>query len=170
MRTSTLVLSLTTATFAMSTGWLAWELRERDSAAPPAGTPASLQSSPGSATGIDDTRGSGISTPSGHPAHVPENALGKSDLMPETPAAPTSAPPGNTRRIDSGDPAVAFARQFVARLDDSAQRHSLLDEQRTAIRRQYARLKEQLGLSDARFEQLVTSLAEYNLQAQELWA
>jgi len=63
-----------------------------------------------------------------------------------------------------------FARQFLARYDDSNQRPVLLEEQRTVIRRQYEKLKEQLKLSDSEFEDLVTMLAEEQLQAQEHWA
>ena len=83
---------------------------------------------------------------------------------------PTTPAAGEKKRADANDPGTIFARQLVSRFDDSVQRQALLDEQKAAVRRQYARLKEQLKLSDAKFEQLVTTLAEQNLQGQENWA
>jgi len=46
----------------------------------------------------------------------------------------------------------------------------LLEEQRTVIRRQYEKLKDQLKLNDSTFEQLVSLLAEEQLELQAHWA
>jgi hypothetical protein len=167
MRTSTLILSLTTATFAMSTAYLAWELHERDaeSVSLPAGAApgaALAGSSASGKAGIPATSATAglVATPSGSPTPLP--AAGGEP-------APQAAA-GGTKPVDANDPSMAFARQLVARLDDSVQRQVLLDEQKTSVRRQYARLQQRLKLSDAQFEQLVTTLAEQNLQGQENWA
>jgi hypothetical protein len=170
MRTPTLILSLTTATFAMSTAWLAWELHQRD-AAPAMAAPGS---SAGSATepalastgmnGKEDSLTTSTAS-SGYTA-----GAASADPAQSTRNTPAAGSALAAKRMDASDPTLAYARLLVARLDDSAQRQTLIDEQKVSIRQQYARLKEKLGLSDAKFEQLVTTLAEQNLQAQENWA
>lgn len=85
-------------------------------------------------------------------------------------SSPTEALSTPGKRNVEQDPATTFARQFLARYDDSAQREGQLDEARSAARRQYSALKEKLGLSNAKFEQLVDLVAQQNLKAQELWA
>ncbi len=165
MRTPTLILSLTTATFAMSTAYLAWELHERDSE--PAGLAANAPSGPASvgpdaATVAEASAAASASTPAAKPADAVQGSAAGT--------ASAATAPGGEKRADPNDPGAMFARQLVARLDDSVQRQVLLDEQKTTVRRQYARLKEQLKLSDSKFEQLVTTLAEQNLQGQENWA
>lgn len=166
MRTSTLILSLTTATFAMTTAYLAYELHQRDQA------PAELtaNAAPGTAPAIAgaSSRPESPATPAsgGAPSASPVSA-GQVSAAASEPAPGSAAA---VKRIDPNDSGVMFARQLIARLDDSVQRQALVDEQKTAVRRQYARLKDQLKLSDGKFEQLVTTLAEQNLQAQEKWA
>jgi hypothetical protein len=161
MRTSTLILSLSTATFAMTTAYLAWELHERD-AAPSALTAAANTVSGSSALAQWPATSAATDTLA---ANMGES--GSASLAATASLAPNA--PG-TKSTDPADPGAVFARQLVARLDDSTQRQVLLDEQKTAVRRQYARLKEQLKLSDSKFEQLVTTVAEQNLQGQENWA
>src|SRR5205085_12496039 len=80
------------------------------------------------------------------------------------------ATPDNPKRDTPGDPVTGFAHQFLARYDDANQRPVLLEEQRTVIRRQYEKLKDRLKLDDSTFEQLVSLLAEEQLQVQEHWS
>lgn len=166
MRTSTLVLSLTTATFAMTTVWLAWQLHQFDDTAvamEAAGT-APAMATPDLATRTTDRS-------------LPRSAPDAAARSSSTPARAQGAAAdlgriasGGTNRGEAEDPTIAFARQTLAKFTDSAQREILLEGARASVRRQYARLKEQLGLGDAKFEQLVTLLAEQSLQGQEYWA
>jgi hypothetical protein len=167
MRTSTLILSIATLTFATTTGWLAWELHQRDAEeavatasldrperapdlTPPPSTPAA---------GKTSTRAPAEDSPAGAPTSTaPASAL------------PADVPTLPGKRDVDQDPGTVFARQFLAKYDDSAQRQVQLDEARTAVRRQYGALKDKLGLSNARFEQLIDLVAQQNLQAQEQWA
>jgi hypothetical protein len=167
MRTPTLILSLTTATFAMSTAYLAWELHERDSS-----TQVQTASTAPRAGAIGDAEG-GTSAAPVTPASsraAADASIGATATSTSNGKSATSGGAEVAKRVDANDPGTMFARQLVARLDDSVQRQALLDEQKTSVRRQYARLKEQLKLSDAKFEQLVATLAEQNLQGQENWA
>ncbi len=167
MRTSTLILSIATATFATTTGWLAWELRQRDAEELAAtasldrrGAAPELASSSSTPTaGKTSTRAPTVNAQSGAPPATGTTAASPAD-------APTL--PGK-RNVDQ-DPATAFARQFLARYDDSAQRQVQLEEARAGVRRQYGALKEKLGLSNGKFEQLVDLVAQQNLQGQEWWA
>jgi hypothetical protein len=161
MSKAVVILSLSTAILATSTAYLAHELYQRDSqeaigATVPviaAATPGSLPPDPGA------------SEP-GQEARVPT----RTSISPAGDAARAAgvAAPADSKRAD--DPASNFARQFVARYDDPNQRPALLEEQRTVIRRQYEKLKEQLKLSDSEFEQLVSLVAEEQLEAQMHWA
>lgn len=164
MRTSTLILSLTTATFAATTAWLTWELRQRDAA----------DAVVTARTGVD------AAAPAASPSPFAERTTARittatggissteAATLPAQPTAAQPSPPG--KRDLSQDPSVMFARQFLARYDDSAQRQAQLEEARAGVRRQYGQLKEQLGLSDQKFEQVVDLIAQQNLQAQEHWA
>lgn len=167
MRTSTLILSLTAATFAMSTAYLAWELHERDPVSEVQA--ARTTSHAGTIGGTEGSMAAAPMTPAAARA-APEASIGTTPASTAEGKLATSSPAGGVKRVDANDPGAMFARQLVARLDDSVQRQALLDEQKASVRRQYARLKEQLKLSDAKFDQLVTTLAEQNLQGQENWA
>jgi len=151
-------LSVSTALLALTTAYLAYRLNQRETAT------AALVAEEAATRGIPDANDAVITNEA---AALPTN----------TPAAGNASTlAGVAAMADSKEPdlrAVAvneFARQFLARYDDSNQRPVLLEEQRTVIRRQYEKLKEQLKLSDSEFEQLVTMLAEEQLQAQEHWA
>jgi hypothetical protein len=163
MRTPTLILSLTTATFAVTTGWLAWELHQRDTA----GEVIGAQLAPGAAIAAN-----GQAPIAGTLARVPATQMpgaASTDTLPSTaPDVDAGATRGKPNL--SQDPSVMYARQFLARYDDSAQRQVQLEEARAGVRRQYAQLKEQLGLSDEKFEQIVDLIAQSNLQGQEVWA
>jgi hypothetical protein len=170
MNTAIKVLSLSTALFAASTIYLAVELHRRgDAAGSPANRPGSTEQLTVAAP-QPPAAGSGSGSGSGNPgsSHAPGAAsaeLASVDLQ------KSAAPPSDTRQSrEEGDASLVFARQFLARYDDSAQRAVLLDEARAAVRRQYSLLKERLKLDDATFDQLVTLLAEQNLQAQQHWA
>jgi hypothetical protein len=86
------------------------------------------------------------------------------------PAAQDAAVAHAKSREAQADPAAGFARLMVARYDDPNQRPAMLEEQRSAVRRQYEKLQERLKLSDAEFSQLVTLIAEEQLQLQMNWA
>lgn len=162
MRRVTVILSLATAAFAASTVYLASEMYLRDADALTVAAPAPLAT-------VTNTPQS--PEPGGTPATAAANN-----------PTPAGTPPG--RGSERADDAVAgiegtgkpdeatqhFLRQLVARFDDPVQRTALLQEARTGVRRQYDRLKKDLKLSDATFEQLVTLLAEENLQMQEHFA
>jgi hypothetical protein len=169
MRTSTLILSIATATFAATTGWLAWELHRRDAEEAVVSATLAPSGAPGETSASSSVAIAGKTSnpsPAGYASSgtPPASALAPdSDLLVQAPSA------AGKRDVDQ-DPAVNFARQFLARYDDSAQREVQLDEARSAARRQYSALKEKLGLSNARFEQLVDLVAQQNLKAQELWA
>jgi hypothetical protein len=164
MSKAVVVLSISTAILAASTVYLASELYRRDSvedAATIAGVEAtsgaaSLQASPAT-TGSGNAAG----------AQTPASILATSAAA-QPPAK--AAAPDTSKRDAQSDAVAGFARQFLVRYDDANQRPVLLEEQRTVIRRQYERLKEQLKLSDSAFEQLVSLVAEEQLQFQEHWA
>jgi hypothetical protein len=167
MSTTVKVLSLTTALLAASTIYLAVELHRRDGAAGLAAEGPAREAQLAVATPQTPTAGSGSGSGGDRPPSQESDAaagVASAESRNPTPAGGTSQP------RDEGDASVAFARQFLARYDDSAQRAVLLDEARAGVRRQYSRLKEQLKLDDATFEQLVTLLAEQNLQARQHWA
>lgn len=162
MRTSTLVLSVATATLATTTAWLAWELHERESATntimAARGREAQRETSPPSATAAKP------------PAQAATPRTPDAPTREQPDAAPASTPAVAAQRDLGKDPSVPFARQFLARYDDSAQRQVLLEEARTGVRRQYDALKDKLRLSNDEFEQLVDLVAQQNLQAQAQWA
>lgn len=166
MQKSVGILTLTTLGFASSTLYLAYELYSRDAA--PAAS-ASATAEPAAAIGQGQNRvvqgSASDSTASGKPA--PQAAQ---STAPSSPAAAPDVPGSATKKNETNEGTLMWARPFLARFDDSAQHGEMLNEAKTGIRRQYSRLKEQLKLSDARFEQLVTQLAEEMLQAQEQYA
>ena len=163
MKRSVVALSVATAFFATTTAYLAYELHQRD-----AGDAA--------ATALAADASAASHTPAAsNAAKTGEATVGLPTKMTPAPtgsAQPAGvATPADSKPHDSqSDPVAGFARQFLARYDDAMQRPALLEEQRTTIRRQYEKLKEQLNLSDSAFEQLVTMLAEEQLQGQEGWA
>lgn len=166
MRASTLILSLTTLTFATTTGWLARQLHQRDTADPVAATP------PTAGAALPDRPQPTLSAGSSWPASTATESTATTGADATRSASVGSVDSGviaGTRDL-AQDPTVLFARQFLARYDDSAQRQAQLEEARAGVRRQYARLKEMLGLSDEKFEQVVDLLAQQNLQGQERWA
>jgi hypothetical protein len=165
MNKPVVVLSLSTALFAASTAYLAMELHQRDGAlALAAATPIAADSKPDSTA---------RSNAGGIIAATHDRATA------ETPTAPMSnvtanAPGGATitarGRDVQADPATGFARQMVARYDDPNQRPTMVEEQRSVVRRQYEKLKDRLKLSDSEFSQLVNLIAEDQLQTQMNWA
>ena len=163
MNKTVIALSVTTAMFAASTVYLAYELHQREAGETMAAAlPSDAASAIGDPTIAAASSGEEAASLATHAASpTPGNA-----------AHPTGvASPAESTSIDVQTVAAAgFARQLLARYDDPNQRPVLLEEQRTVIRRQYEKLKEKLKLSDADFEQLATLLAEEQLQAQEHWA
>jgi len=160
MNRTVIILSLTIAALATSTAYLAVDkyLRGTDTtsnsqltAAAPSDTPQRQPALPQPANTSDDAPTVGSARDSMRPGE-------------------TALPPVTAKPDAQVDGSLLFARQFLARYDDSVQRAALLDETKTGIRRQYEKLKEQLKLSDATFEQLVTLQAEQTLQAQERYA
>jgi hypothetical protein len=159
MRKAVYLLSLTTAFFATTTAWLLFD-RHRDAA--PIVATAAAAPDPGLAA---DTHSPLKPQQTGVPPAAAAQGIAAGDAAsPAAHTATTQAPEL------PDDPTVHFARQFLARYNDSAHRLALMEEARTGIRRQYSRLREKLRLDDASYEQLVTLLAEQNLQSQETWA
>jgi hypothetical protein len=165
-----LILSVSTATFAMTTAWLAAELHRRDTLQPTTAldaTAAARASEPSPGRAGPSPRGSDRKAPgSGAMTEVAATTAAPSGSAPSSGQAANSPANGDTIT----DASVIYARQLLARHDDSVQRQVLLEETRSGVRRQFTRLKEQLKLSDAAYEQLVALVAEQNLQAQERWA
>ena len=162
MRTSTLVLSFTTALFAASTAYLGWQLKARED--DPRGASTFTRSPASLAGGADATGSPSVAySDSTRAAGIPAAAV---------PASTSASLPG-TATGASKDPVAdintVFARQQLARLEDPVQRADLLTDARAGLRRQYARLREKLNLSDSAFEQLVSVLAEQALQSQEIY-
>jgi hypothetical protein len=166
MNKTVVVLSFSTVILATSTAYLAHELFQRDSgeavaiAAKAGSAPAPGMSPSHSSPGLPDM-GSG----DGLPAH---NALPVS--RESAPPADAAAPADSKPRSAQTEAVALFARQLLARYDDDNQRPVLLDEHRSVIRGQYEKLKERLKLSDSDFAQLVTLIAEEQLQMQVSWA
>ena len=99
MRTSTLILSLTTATFAMTTAYLARELHERDSA-------AEVQVA-GPTTREDGALAAGHATASPATSATAHRASGMpADATPSATAGgtPTTPAAGEKKRADANDP------------------------------------------------------------------
>ena len=161
MRKSTLILSFTTAVFAASTAYLAWQLQTRGQNPDRVSTLASA-SAPDTSGMPADGSPAGVSGPALDPATMPA-ATGSA-------ASPTATAINDAPKADAAaDATLSFARQQLARLDDPVQRAALLTDARAGMRRQYARLREQLKLGDSTFEQLVTMMAEQSLQSQEIY-
>ena len=158
MSKTVVVLSISTVLFAASTAYLAHELYLREAGeGAMAAVPAVAAATPGSsphlkpgATAFEEKTGIAART--------------------SIPAADVAKPADSAKRDAQDDPGTAYARQLVARYDDANQRPVLLEEQRTVLRRQYEKLKERLKLSDSAFEQLVSLIADEQLQAQMSWA
>jgi hypothetical protein len=165
MRKSTLILSLTTAAFATSTMYLALQLRSRGQAVSIGATTTAM-----GAKSADDA-GRKITTPKA-PGAERDSGLEPAAirLLASSTSMPAAAAGGRLKGDAAADANVMFARQQLARLDDPMQRAALLNDTRTNMRRQYARLRDQLKLSDTTFEQLVGLMAERYLQAQEIYA
>jgi len=163
MRKSTLVLSFTTAVFASSTVYLALELQSRDESSANGSTLAAHR--PESASSA-----AAAATPPAAPVAPGDFTKKPAAAQAGTGASPPSAVKESASKGDLlSDATASFARQQLARLNDPVQRAALLDDARATVRRQYARLRDRLKLSDAAFEQLVTLMAEKTLQAQEIY-
>ncbi len=164
MRRSTLVLSLTTAIFATSTSYLGWQLHIRGDDPGNGSTLASTPTPSKSGTGAN-----------GSAAAASDVALdpAKMSAAPGPAGIGATAPDAATSGVSKGDAAadatLSFARQQLVRFNDPAQRAALVNDALANTRRQYARLREQLKLSDATFEQVVALMAEQSLQAQEIY-
>jgi hypothetical protein len=165
MNKATKVLSLTTGLFFASTVYLAVKLHRRDAvSSDPSAIAAEDRAAARSSPVADDMR----ATTTLQPKDVAGNApTGSAAITSSATAASASAAAAAS---PDGDPAKHFARQLLARYDDSDQRVVLVSEARAAARRQYGRLKEQLRLSESTFEQLVGLLADQQLDAQVHWA
>ena len=157
------ILTLATIGFAATTLYLVYALYSRD--VPPVAA-LSAAAGPASVAGRGEDRMAQRAT-----ASKPAQAASPQGATPAasgaTPATPGAAAP---QKNEANEATLMWARPFLARFDDSVQHGALLDETKTGFRRQYSRLKEQLKLSDATFEQLVTQLAEETLQLQEQFA
>jgi hypothetical protein len=163
MRTSTLALSFTTAVFAASTAYLAWQLQTRGDGP---GTTPTLTSTEASFSASPEASGA-RSAASGVSGRLPAEAGAAAPVSTSTSVAGTAA--GAASKDELADMNIVFARQQLARLSDPVQRANLIVDTRASLRRQYARLREQLNLSDSSFEQLVSILAEKELQTQEIY-
>jgi hypothetical protein len=165
MNKPVVVLSLSTALFAASTGYLALELHQRDDAAALAAeNPVAVSAESGA---------SSQSKPAGGSAAARDGFTAQTSITANPNAAPhvrEAAPVDAKSRDAQADPAAGFARQMVIRYDDPNQRPAMLEEQRSRVRRQYEKLQERLKLNDAEFTQLVTLIAEEQLQLQMNWA
>jgi hypothetical protein len=165
MSKTVVILSLTTAILAASTAYLAHELYLRGGGETRlAVAPDVASAAPGSLPHRTPA-GNGPGENAGVPTRASIPVAGDAAH-----AAGLATPPESAKRDVRDDPGTNFARQLVARYDDANQRPAMLDEQRTVIRRQYEKLKDTLKLSDSAFEQLVSLIADEQLQAQLSWA
>jgi hypothetical protein len=162
MRTSTLVLSFTTAFFACSTAYLAWQVQTREDGPASASLRASAPDSLAGGLRAVDSRSSASAESVRSRAITPatQTSVSTPAILPGTTAVDAS-------KDELADMQAAFSRQQLARLADPVQRANLLTDSRASLRRQYARLREKLNLGDSAFEQLVSILAEKELQSQE---
>lgn len=166
MSKTVVTLAISTVILATSTAYLANELYRRDAASvTTAIATAELAASTGALPSHSTPGVNGAGPRDGSPAN---------DTLPviANAASPAgSAAPANSGAKDvQSDPTTMFARQLLARHDDANQRPVLLEEQRSVIRRQYEKLKERLKLGDTEFAQLVSLIAEEQLQMQVNWA
>jgi len=162
MRKLVTVLALTTAIFGASTLYLAWRLHGQDD--PSMGEPAGAPSLAGNTRdrGIEGTSPDGVRAGATLPPPTATAAPVSPGVVAAAPPRPATEPVGSRRET-----IAPFARQFLARVSDPAQRAMLVEETRTSLRRQYEGLRKQLKLDAATFDQLLTELAEQNLQPQE---
>lgn len=155
-------LSLTTALFAASTLYLGYRLYGRESAS----TPTSL------ATGRFVPSMAPESAPSATPPAAP-NIAPPTKTASSAAASPATTHASAGKRVESRSveaqraSMLPYAKQFLARTDDPGRRAALLEETRSSLRRQYEPLQQKLRLDSATFEQLLTVLAEQQLQPQE---
>jgi len=166
MRKLVTLLATTTAIFGASTLYLAYQLYGRNASAgneavtTPAATVdsrdrASETATPGELPAGGGARPAVTNTPTPAAPGVVASAA---------PARPSAEPVGSRRET-----IAPFARQFLARVSDPAQRAILVEESRSSLRRQYEGLQKRLNLDAATFDQLLTELAEQNLQPQEAY-
>lgn len=171
MKKSVYLLSLSTAFFASTTFYLLVE-RHRDADAATTAADANLAHTSRAHSAAPSVQDPGTGAPQqrdrGGPAVSAASQMDSGASASAADAASASNASGATTVAE--DSSLVYARMLLARLDDPIQRTAQLDEARATARRQFARLKETLGLSDARFEQLVSTLAEQNVQMQENWA
>lgn len=165
MRKLVSLLATTTAIFGASTLYLGWRLYGQDSL--PGRDAVAASATTGAAQDYSIVAGS---APEGR-ADGTVPASPANTLAPSAPGVVATAPPRPaTEPIGSRRETIApFARQFLARVSDPAQRAMLVEETRTSLRRQYEGLQKRLNLDAATFDQLLTELAEQNLQPQEAY-
>jgi len=152
MNKTVATLSLTTAIFAASTLYLAYKLYGGSHGDPLAASNAAVAGEPRSSavdTQVDATT---------------NRVAAPGTLAAQSPTGPRA---GNTPVDAQRASMLPYARQYLARLDDPAQRATVLEETRSNLRRQYEPLRQKLKLDSATFEQLLTVLAEQQIQPQE---
>jgi len=149
-------LSLTTIAFGISTAYLAYRLYGQAAAVTTA-----VESNPDPVAATHALTGGALGN--GAPAaSAPIAAAGS--------AAPASSAAGSaaTTKPDAvREEMLHHARRFLARFDDATQHAVLIEETKTALRRQYEPFRSRLKLDKATFEQFLAVLAEQTLQPQE---
>lgn len=151
----------TTAVFAMSTLYFAWQLNERDSAA--VAEPAlDAQGAPDAAVRMPAA--DSYTPPTPKPAADTSRSRGNALAAGGAPASARTAPASGA---DSRRGILApFAADFLRQYDDLALRDALVDSARRGLESQYATLRDRLKLDPATFDQLVSLLTEEQLEQQ----
>jgi hypothetical protein len=161
------VLALTTAAFAGTAAYLAYQLH----AARAQLETATIARGPQVAGGAEPA---GFAAPATSGGLAPTGLAAKPGVL--SAGAPSAA--GNEAQLAGAQtldgPAdaqrammLSYARQWLAQYDDPGQHASLLKQARAGISAQYGPLKDKLKLTDETFGQLIDLVADQNLEAQE---
>jgi hypothetical protein len=157
-----IALASSTALFAASTAYLAFQLHERNAVEVAGTTAASSQV----ALHNSDTVG-GLSSA------VASKSVASASSPISAPVAATSVgpnasvvAPGAGKKDPNREMMTPFAKDYLRQYDDMALRASLIANARPGIESQYSRLKDRLKLDSATFDQLVDLIAEETLEQQ----
>ena len=165
MNRTVATLSLTTAVFAASTLYLGYKLYGGSSGSMAATTSSGPAGPPASDIAAAPDKGPAATSAPGAASVTGPSATSAAATATPPPAGKAAA--GAKTSDEQRATMLPFAKQYLAKLDDPGRRAALVEETRSGLRRQYEPLKQKLKLDSATFEQLLTILAEQQIQPQE---
>lgn len=159
MRTPTIILAITTVTFAGTTAYLARELaleRERVSGTTPLGTVAAV---PPTSANFPPASGStaGISPPPASPARIPEAAIAVAAI-----SSGRQMSEAEMKKFEA-----EYSRALLSQMAEPEQREELLAQRRMMTRHSFPKVDQFLGLSPDEYARFLELHALQQLEMQE---